>query len=76
MCRAFLISILSSARSINQRIRNESAGTAITYLYLPSPPVAGTEADAGYMRHLAALTDQLPPTVLVHGVSRVTTTAL
>ncbi|KAF0289245.1 hypothetical protein FJT64_012442 [Amphibalanus amphitrite] len=29
-----------------------------------------------YLRHLSALTDRLPPCVLVHGVSRVTTTAL
>ncbi|XP_037076364.1 solute carrier family 12 member 9-like [Pollicipes pollicipes] len=63
--------------SINQRIRCESAGTAITYLYLPAPAApSGDAADVGYLRHLTALTDQLPPTVLVHGVSRVTTTAL
>ena len=73
-----LTNLSPAAASINQRIRNESAGTAITYLYLPSPPAAGagSEADSGYLRHLSALTDQLPPCVLVHGVSRVTTTAL
>ncbi|XP_043226380.1 solute carrier family 12 member 9-like [Amphibalanus amphitrite] len=61
--------------SINRRIRSESAATAITYLYLPRPASDGG-ADSRYLRHLSALTDRLPPCVLVHGVSRVTTTAL
>lgn len=63
-------------KKLNLRIRDECANTAITYMYLPLPPSVESGDAETYLQRLTTLTDGLPPTVLVHGVSRVTTTAL
>ena len=64
-------------RSVNQLLRQHSEQTAASFLYLPVPP-DGDEATVypNYLQLLTELTADLPPTVLVHGVSPVTSTAL
>jgi hypothetical protein len=62
---------------VNQLLRQHSEQTAASFLYLPVPP-DGDEATVypSYMQLLTELTADLPPTVLVHGVSPVTSTTL
>jgi len=59
----------------NQFIASRCKETAVSFIYLPRPP-----ADPGlhvhYLHQLERLTATLPPTILVHGVSPVTTTTL
>ncbi|XP_068810463.1 solute carrier family 12 member 9 [Struthio camelus] len=59
----------------NKLILEQSPAPAVRFLYLPRPP-----ADTGlyplYLHHLDLLTRDLGPTVLVHGVSAVTSTQL
>ncbi|XP_015593727.1 solute carrier family 12 member 9 [Cephus cinctus] len=66
--------------SVNQLIRNHSSQTAAVFIYLPAPPVANAWAEdtlhMQYLQLLTELTVDLPPTVLVHGVSAVTSTTL
>ncbi|XP_011631602.1 solute carrier family 12 member 9 [Pogonomyrmex barbatus] len=65
---------------VNQLIREHSSETATTFIYLPDPPVSNTwDEDDMYQQYLQSLTEltvDLPPTVLVHGVSTVTSTTL
>lgn len=63
--------------SVNQLLRQHSEQTAASFLYLPIPP-DGDEATvfSSYMQLLTELTADLPPTILVHGVSPVTSTTL
>lgn len=66
--------------SVNQLIRQHSSQTATTFIYLPGPPASNTwDEDDMYRQYLQSLTEltvDLPPTVLVHGVSAVTSTTL
>lgn len=73
--------------SVNGMIRRASDGTVISFVYLPQPPPPRPQASEGvkdssnslHARYLSALrimTEGLPPTVLVHGVSLVTSTTL
>ncbi|XP_033641807.1 solute carrier family 12 member 9-like isoform X1 [Asterias rubens] len=62
-------------QEVNTMIKNYSKNTAVNFCYLPLPPTDSTQ-QADYMRHLDALTFDLPPTVLVHGIQEVTCTAL
>ncbi|XP_050545917.1 solute carrier family 12 member 9 [Daktulosphaira vitifoliae] len=64
--------------SVNQLIRNQSAETALSYIYLPLPKeLNGSELqNVNYLNALTELTNNLPPTILVHGVSAVTSTTL
>ncbi|XP_071945617.1 solute carrier family 12 member 9-like [Antedon mediterranea] len=58
-------------KGINQLIKQEVENTAMTFCYLPLPP-ADTAQHLQYLHLLDILTDQLPPTVLVHGIREVT----
>ena len=59
----------------NEFIRAKCAETAVSFIYLPRPPSA-SDQHANYLTKLDELTKDLPPTLLVHGVSPVTTTTL
>ena len=68
-----------------EMVRSRSSETAVTFLYLPEPPVwshdtstqeeKATKAD-NYLTNLEVLTNHWPPTLLVRGVSPVTSTTL
>lgn len=60
--------------SVNQIVRQNSEQTALTFVYLPPTPKVKTSGQ--YLQCLTELTADLPPTVLVHGVSAVTSTTL
>ncbi|XP_011301596.1 solute carrier family 12 member 9 [Fopius arisanus] len=64
----------------NQIIRRRSGATAAVFMYLPAPPSATSWEEATfyqeYLHLLGELTLGLPPTVLVHGISAVTSTTL
>lgn len=66
--------------SVNQLIKQHSLQTATIFMYLPAPPVSNTWDEntiyRQYLQLLTELTADLPPTVLVHGVSAVTSTTL
>ncbi|KAK3932808.1 Solute carrier family 12 member 9 [Frankliniella fusca] len=68
--------------SVNEMIRAQSQQTAALFLYLPPPPaVAPGHADysmlqSEYLQLVTKLTNDLPPTVFVYGVSAVTSTTL
>lgn len=62
-------------QSINQLLVEKMAGSAVCFLYLPLPPGDSSQHMA-YLQQLQILTDGLPPTLLVHGESLVTSTAL
>lgn len=68
--------VLRGFHSANEIIRNRSNATAATFIYLPAPPRLDSphwaQTSAHYLELLTALTDELPPTVLVHGISPVT----
>ena len=88
--------IVGSARSSKPRVyflksacemvRCRSSKTAVTFLYLPSPPplqaqTSVSKEDAAcvaenYLSDLEMLTNHWPPTLLVRGVSPVTSTTL
>lgn len=61
--------------AINQMIVTYSSTTAVTFLYLPIPP-ADREGEETYLNSLTKLSDNLPPTVFVHGLHPVTSTTL
>ncbi|EPB74277.1 amino acid permease [Ancylostoma ceylanicum] len=62
--------------AFNDMIKRYSEEAAITLLNLPLPPDdANTNADR-YLDQIRRLTDALPPTLMVHGVSSVISTAL
>lgn len=63
---------------MNQLIRNHSTETAVCFVYLPMPKeLKGSNLqNVTYLNDLTDLTNNLPPTVLVHGVSAVTSTTL
>lgn len=60
---------------VNGLISGQSVDTAVTFLYLPRPP-ASPKLYSQYLKLLTGLTDGLRPTVMVHGMSAVTTTNL
>ncbi|KAG4070483.1 hypothetical protein HA402_005715 [Bradysia odoriphaga] len=65
---------------VNQMLRERSDQTAATFIYLPKPPRIDSpnwmETSVQYLELLTELTADLPPTVLVHGVSAVISTNL
>ncbi|XP_034238432.1 solute carrier family 12 member 9 [Thrips palmi] len=69
-------------KSVNGMIKQNSLQSAALFLYLPSPPaVAPGHAESSalqqeYLQLLTKLTNDLPPTVFVYGVSAVTSTTL
>ncbi|XP_046614333.1 solute carrier family 12 member 9 isoform X1 [Neodiprion virginianus] len=66
--------------SVNELIRQNSANTAVVFIYLPPPPDSSTrdeqEIYSRYLHSLSSLTANLPPTVLIHGLNAVTSTTL
>lgn len=57
---------------VNNIIHGNSNSTAVTFLYLPSPPKRSTNYAskcANYLELLEILSYDLPPTILVHGMS-------
>lgn len=62
-------------KALNQMIVSHSKRTAVTFLYLPRPPSDETQQQ-NFMTQLAELTENLPPTVFVHGLHPVTSTTL
>ena len=60
---------------VNAMIRQESSNTSVVFAYLPLPP-SSSRLSEDYLDQLSLLTDNLPPTCLVHGLSPVTSTTL
>ncbi|XP_051176737.1 solute carrier family 12 member 9 [Leptopilina boulardi] len=65
----------------NQLIQQHCSQTAAIFMYLPAPPISNTWGGKNvvqqqYLQLLTELTADLPPTILVHGVSAVTSTTL
>ena len=60
---------------LNAMICEQSSSSSVVYMYLPLPPSSQSLAD-DYLEQLTQLTDNLPPTVLVHGLNPVTSTTL
>ena len=58
-----------------ETVRRRSSETAVTFLYLPTPPTK-EEDYVKYLDSLAILTDNWPPTLMIRGVSPVTSTTL
>nr|CAD7597747.1 unnamed protein product [Timema genevievae] len=66
---------------VNQLIQEHCKNTTATFIYLPAPPAleSSEEEELIYLQYLHLLTKltfDLPPTILVHGVSAVTSTTL
>ncbi|XP_044750247.1 solute carrier family 12 member 9 [Coccinella septempunctata] len=62
-------------RGINNLIYQKSEDTAVTFIYLPNPPSSDDAAES-FFRKLEMISNNLPPTIFVHGVSMVTSTTL
>ena len=72
-------------RAACKMVRSRSSETAVTFLYLPEPPIGSNDASNeyekaekanNYLTNLELLTNHWPPTLLVRGVSPVTSTTL
>uniref|UniRef100_A0A8D0H5E0 Solute carrier family 12 member 9 n=1 Tax=Sphenodon punctatus TaxID=8508 RepID=A0A8D0H5E0_SPHPU len=61
--------------AVNQLIRQQGSAPTVRFLYLPRPP-ADTSFYPSYLHQLEVLSRDLGPTLLVHGVSAVTSTEL
>lgn len=69
----------SFIRAVNEMIKRNSGDTAVSFLNLPLPPAPATCTETDQERYLSSLrmlTDNLPPVLLVHGLSSVISTAL
>lgn len=62
-------------KALNELIMSNSSRTAVSFLYLPIPPM-DTANYAKYLSQLEGLTNNLQPTVFVHGLHPVTSTTL
>ncbi|CAI4226409.1 unnamed protein product [Auanema sp. JU1783] len=62
--------------AFNDMIKRYSEEAAITLLNLPLPPTDADKDGAKYLDIVRALTESLPPTLMVHGVSSVISTTL
>ncbi|KRY55351.1 Solute carrier family 12 member 9, partial [Trichinella britovi] len=62
-------------RRFNQLLRDSSEMAGVLFLKLPPPPADPSLSDS-YLKGLQCLTDGLPPTLLIHGISSVISTAL
>ncbi|KAI1721983.1 amino acid permease domain-containing protein [Ditylenchus destructor] len=67
----------SFVKAVNEMIRRNSKDTAVCFLNLPLPPALTEDTQhESYLQSLRLLTQDLPPTFLVHGLSSVISTAL
>lgn len=66
---------LAYISGINTMIKQHSQQSSVLFIYLPPPPLADKE-QLQYLQQLDAMTLNLPPTLLVHGINPVTSTAL
>ncbi|KAL1246026.1 Solute carrier family 12 member [Trichinella spiralis] len=55
-------------RRFNQLLRDSSEMAGVLFLKLPPPPADPSLSDS-YLKGLQCLTDGLPPTLLIHGIS-------
>src|SRR5699024_8859141 len=55
---------------VNQFVRSQSEHSDLVFLYLPPPSISLT-GNQDYLRHLTTITEHLPPTILVHGISEI-----
>ena len=55
---------------MNDRIRELSSATVVSFIYLGRPPTASKSA-VRYIRLLDILTRDLPPLMLMHGMDKV-----
>uniref|UniRef100_A0A8C4RT78 Solute carrier family 12 member 9 n=1 Tax=Erpetoichthys calabaricus TaxID=27687 RepID=A0A8C4RT78_ERPCA len=62
-------------KAVNALILEHSSAPAVRFLYLPRPP-ADTSLYPTYLHHLDLMTRGLGPTLLIHGLSPVTSTDL
>ncbi|CAJ0560726.1 unnamed protein product, partial [Mesorhabditis spiculigera] len=62
--------------AFNDMVKRYSAEAALCFLNLPLPPDSAEMDSDRYLRILRVLTDTLPPTLMVHGLSSVISTAL
>lgn len=62
-------------KEANEFLRSKCNETAVSFIYLPRPPPSPAHHKR-YLSCLDSLTEDLPPTLLVHGVSPVMTTTL
>ncbi|XP_066251043.1 solute carrier family 12 member 9 [Euwallacea similis] len=62
-------------KNFNTMILDQTAETAVTFIYLPSTPIEDDRAE-WYYDNLEVLSSDLPPTIFVHGVNTVTSTTL
>uniref|UniRef100_A0A6A7FY59 Solute carrier family 12 member 9 n=2 Tax=Hirondellea gigas TaxID=1518452 RepID=A0A6A7FY59_9CRUS len=61
--------------SVNLMIRSHSSDSAITFLNIPAPPTLTKKYDM-YLDALGRLTQDIGPCIMVHGLSKVTTSCL
>lgn len=61
--------------SVNRMLVDRSSETAVSFLYLPSPPKTQEYYDS-YMTCLELLTNNMPPTLMVHGNDQVVSTSI
>jgi potassium/chloride transporter 9 len=62
-------------KALNELIVSNSTRTAVSFLYLPNPPVDSAMYPK-YLSQLEGLSSNLQPTVFVHGLHPVTSTTL
>lgn len=60
---------------VNELILQQATDTAVTFIYLPAPPV-DVSVSVNYLKKLETISNNLPPTIFVHGVNTVTSTTL
>ncbi|XP_068601023.1 solute carrier family 12 member 9-like [Brachionichthys hirsutus] len=61
--------------AVNCMLMEHSSQAAVCFLYLPRPPVQHSQSQQ-YLSHVEAVTKNLGPTLLIHGVTPVTYTDL
>uniref|UniRef100_H2Y8I5 Solute carrier family 12 member 9 n=1 Tax=Ciona savignyi TaxID=51511 RepID=H2Y8I5_CIOSA len=73
-CRGDVIGCRGDVK-MNSLIRSQHQSTAVTFLYLPTPPTS-TDQCEDYLDMLTQISDGLGPTLFVHGLSHVISTTL
>ncbi|KFD65416.1 hypothetical protein M514_08774 [Trichuris suis] len=66
---------LTFLKGFNELMRRNSSQSALVFLSLPPPPLDLSKA-VKYLERLECVTDSLPPTLLIYGISSVISTAL